>query len=47
MKTNDFIKVAPGAINLIIKNPRFKNIDTSFVLHARDTVRLRLKFKNE
>jgi eukaryotic-like serine/threonine-protein kinase len=47
MKANDLIKVTPGAINLIIKNPKFKNIDTSFVLHVRDTLRLRLKFKNE
>jgi eukaryotic-like serine/threonine-protein kinase len=45
LKANEFMRVAPGAVNLVIKNPRFKNIDTSFVVHAKDTLRLRLRFK--
>ena len=47
MKASDLIKVVPGPVNLVIKNSKFKNFDTSFVLHVKDTVRLRFKFKNE
>lgn len=47
MKTTDLIKVSPDAIRLIVKNPNFQDIDTSFIVKARDTLRLKLWFRNK
>ncbi|MCX6169459.1 MAG: serine/threonine protein kinase [Ignavibacteriales bacterium] len=46
MIANKFIKVVPGPVDLKIKNPMFKDIDTSFVIKARDTLKLKFRFKN-
>ncbi|MFA5803102.1 MAG: serine/threonine-protein kinase [Melioribacteraceae bacterium] len=47
MKTNDWIKISPGPIRLVIKNSNFQDIDTSFIIKARDTLRLPFKFRNK
>ncbi|NJD22193.1 MAG: PEGA domain-containing protein [Melioribacter sp.] len=47
MRTNDFIKVTPGPIRLVIKNSNFKEIDTFFVVKQSDTLRLKFKFQNK
>jgi hypothetical protein len=47
MRTTDLIKVAPGWVRLVIKNPNYKNdIDTTFSVRAKDTLRLKFKFRN-
>ncbi|MBA4406728.1 hypothetical protein C0389_05585 [bacterium] len=47
MRVFDLIKVAPGAVHLVIKNPKYKDIDTSFVIKAQDTLKLKFKFRSE
>lgn len=47
MRINEFIKVVPGPINLVIRHPKFRDIDTTIVIHAQDTLRLILTFKNK
>ncbi len=47
MRTSDFISINPGPIKLVIKNPNFLDIDTSFVIHERDTVKLQFKFSKK
>lgn len=47
MKVNDLIKVVPGSINLVIKNPKYRDIDTSFVINVRDTLKMKFKFNKE
>jgi eukaryotic-like serine/threonine-protein kinase len=44
MKASDYLKVLPGSIHLVIRNSRFKDIDTSVVIKAKDTLRLRFRF---
>ncbi len=47
MRVNDLIKVVPGPVHLVIKNPKYRDIDTSFVISVRDTLKLKFKFNNE
>ncbi len=47
MKTSDLIKVTPGPIRLVIKNSNFQDIDTSFIIKERDTLRLPFKFRSK
>ncbi len=47
MKTTDFIKVVPGPVRLVLKNPRFRDIDTTFSIRAKDTLKLKFGFKGE
>ncbi len=47
MKSNDLIKVSPGPIRLTIKNSNFQDIDTSFIIKARDTLKLKFRFRNK
>lgn len=47
MKKNDFIQVVPGPVRLVFKNPKYKDIDTSFVINVRDTLKLKFKFNTE
>jgi len=47
MKSIDFIKVAPGQITLTIKNSSFQDIDTSFTIKAKDTLRIPFRFRNK
>ena len=47
MKTSDLIKVSPGPIRLTIKNFNFQDIDTSFIIKARDTLKLKFRFRNK
>ncbi|MCX6175022.1 MAG: serine/threonine protein kinase [Ignavibacteriales bacterium] len=47
MKKSDLIKVTPGPITLTIKNSNFQDIDTSFTIKAKDTLRLQFRFRNK
>ncbi len=42
----DLIRVNPGSIRLTIKNPSYKEIDTTFFIRAGDTLKFKFSFKN-
>ncbi|MFA7227999.1 MAG: hypothetical protein WC061_03105, partial [Melioribacteraceae bacterium] len=47
MMKNDLIKVTPGWIQLVIKNPKYEKIDTLISVRAKDTLNLKFRLKNE
>jgi eukaryotic-like serine/threonine-protein kinase len=47
MRASDLIKVSPGPVRLTIKNSNFQDIDTSFIIKEKDTLRLKFRFRNK
>ena len=47
MRASDLIKISPGPVRLTIKNSNFQDIDTSFIIKERDTLRLKFRFRNK
>lgn len=45
LQEKELIRVAPGPVRLVIKNPSYKDIDTAFTISRGDTLNFRFTFK--